>query len=57
MWTDVSEEDIASIFKVENQPSKNQRVASVHILTTRRYIPEHGNIYKFSILSAQVLLC
>jgi hypothetical protein len=62
MWTDVSEERITSIFKVENQPSKKPSCSrwwwkievirssetSVHIQTARRYTPEYGNIHNFS---------
>jgi hypothetical protein len=45
MWTDVSEEHITSILAVENQPSSE---TSVHIRTTRRDIPEDGNIHNYS---------
>jgi hypothetical protein len=63
MWTDVSEERIVSIFKVENQPSMKEdglgrfstlKMAicspetSVHIRTIRRYIAEDGNIRMFT---------
>jgi hypothetical protein len=52
MWTDVLEEHIASIFRVENRPSKKLTCSkwlgsetSVHIRTTRRCIQEDGNIH------------
>jgi hypothetical protein len=58
MGTDVLEECITTIFRVKNQPSKNpvcrrclaqlmevigSSEMSVHICTTKRYIPEYGN--------------
>jgi hypothetical protein len=36
VWTDVSEERIASIFRVET---------SVNKISTRRHIPEHGILH------------
>jgi hypothetical protein len=52
MRTDVSEERVTSIFRVEKSAEQETSVqevirsseTSVHILTTRRYIPENVNI-------------
>jgi hypothetical protein len=48
MWTDVSEELIASIFRVENQASTKQacnRRLHLGLLQTKlRYVTEDGNI-------------
>jgi hypothetical protein len=50
MWTDVSEERIASIFRVEKSSE-----TSVHTRPTQRHIPEDGILHtyvpvKFSLL-------
>jgi hypothetical protein len=56
MWSDVSEENITPIFRVENQTSKKQECyqspseaircseTSVHIQTALRFTAEEGNI-------------
>jgi hypothetical protein len=53
MWTDVSEERITSIFKVENQPGKKLACCRWigrnvgHIRIARRCIPEDGNNHNY----------
>jgi hypothetical protein len=57
MCANVSGKSIIPIFRVENQPSNqptcNKQMArqhfemSVHIPTTRRYIPEGGTIHNY----------
>jgi hypothetical protein len=65
VWTDVSEERVASIFRVKNSASEEPAWAggysemSVHIISTRRHIPEdgilhshrHENLKSYAIIS------
>jgi hypothetical protein len=57
MWTDVSEERITSIFRVENEPSKKPACSRwLDSLPAGRYTQENGNIYNYRCENLKSLL-